>query len=62
IIVWRQKDARSSDCGRKMRALRNNPPACVVIPRNIYHLTFVKQGNESFMAAGDTFLTAIAFI
>jgi hypothetical protein len=42
--------------------MRNNPPLCKVIPRKFCHLTFVKQGDESFMAAGDTFLTAIDFI
>jgi len=33
-----------------------------VIPRTFSPLTFVKMRNETFMAAGDTFLTGIAFI
>ncbi|HBZ9024439.1 TPA: hypothetical protein MNM47_000113 [Raoultella ornithinolytica] len=48
--------------GQKKTILQNNPPESRVIPKKIYHLTFVKQGGESFVASGDTFLTAIAFI
>jgi hypothetical protein len=33
-----------------------------VIPRIFSGLTFVKVCNETFVAAGDTFLTGIAFI
>jgi hypothetical protein len=32
------------------------------IPRTFSFLTFVKPGNDSFMATSDTFITVIAFI
>ncbi|MFL3316517.1 hypothetical protein, partial [Klebsiella michiganensis] len=48
--------------GRIKTALRDNRPRLRVIPKKYGHLTFVKRGDECFMAVGDTFLTGIDFI
>jgi hypothetical protein len=37
---------------------RNKTPAKGLSPEHFF-LTFVKRGNESFMAVGDTFLTGL---
>jgi hypothetical protein len=49
-------------CGRNFPCDEIKHQRQWVIPRTFPHLTFVKMRNESFMAASDTFLTAIAFI
>jgi hypothetical protein len=53
---------QASNCGENLACDNIKHQAKGVIPRTLPYLTFVKMRNESFVAAGDTFLTAIDFI